>query len=89
MPLLIPTDAVPEAELVQLPPPGALDKVVALPEHTNVDPVIADGSGFTVTAAVVAVAVALNVEHELIAVKVYTPADAALTVSDDEADVEV
>jgi hypothetical protein len=38
--------------LLHVPPDGVGLNVIELPVHTDVDPVIADGSAFTVTAAV-------------------------------------
>ena len=38
--------------LLQLPPVVALPSVVVAPSHTGVDPVMADGEGFTVTVRV-------------------------------------
>ena len=46
------TPATDVAELDHVPPAVALLRTVVLPEHTNADPVIAAGGGFTVTVAV-------------------------------------
>jgi hypothetical protein len=48
IPLLLPTDAIPAADELQVPPEGVLPKVVVAPIHTLRVPVIVDGVVFTV-----------------------------------------
>ena len=76
------TETAPGLSLIQVPENVVSPKVDALPVHIADTPVIGLGNGFTTTDAVVAVIVVLNVPHALIAVNVYTPAEATVAVSD-------
>ena len=48
---VLPTEAVPEALLLHVPPPVRSVSVVVRPMHTVSGPVIPDGPGLTVTTA--------------------------------------
>jgi hypothetical protein len=48
MPVALPTDAMPVADELHVPPDGVLPKVVVAPIHTLRVPVIVDGVVFTV-----------------------------------------
>ena len=52
MPVLLPTEATPSADELQVPPDGVLLNVVVAPIHTLRVPVISEGIAFTVTIAV-------------------------------------
>jgi hypothetical protein len=52
IPLLLPTDAIPAADELQVPPDGVQPKVVVAPIHTLRVPVISEGIAFTVTIVV-------------------------------------
>ena len=75
------TETAPGLSLIQVPEKVVSPKVEALPVHIADTPVIGFGNGFTTTDAVVAVIVVLNVPHALMAVKVYTPAEATVVVN--------
>jgi hypothetical protein len=47
-PVVLPTVAIPVAELLHVPPVVASANVVELPKHITALPEIADGKGFTV-----------------------------------------
>jgi hypothetical protein len=52
MPVVLPTEAIPSADELQVPPDGVLLKVVVAPMHTLRVPVISEGIAFTVTIVV-------------------------------------
>ena len=54
-PVVVPTEAIVEELLVQVPPPVASASVMKLPTHKFVAPVIAAGALLTVTKAMAAV----------------------------------
>ena len=68
-PVAVPINAIPGALLDHVPPPGNDDSMAVPPVQTG-PPVIADGSGLTVTYGVNAEAVPTPVVHVLVTVMV-------------------